>query len=168
MFDVKSITSPKECDCGATCLQMMLDYYGTQTDLATLIEDCNTNIWGCNAKDLINAGSKHGLDLHAYSMPTDELLAIDRPAIVWWKNNHFVIYCGQSEDGKVVIANPDKGRYGIRKGVFDAYYCEVAITNGEPDDLTEPITIYDKYKALQERNEMLEDCIIEMANIIYA
>ena len=137
MFDVTPITSPKPTDCGATCLQMLLKYYGIDVPLEQLIEECHTSIIGANMKDIGRAGRLHGLDMVYYKMDADELIRQDRPAIIWWMYQHFVVFCGQDENGKVVICNPDKGRYRMSKGVFKSFYTGVSAWNGEPHDLPE-------------------------------
>lgn len=137
MYDVSPITSRKRSDCGSTCLQMLLAFYGVDVELDTLSEECNVNYMGCTAKDINVAGRKHGLDMRAWKMCGDELIRQDRPAIVWWRYNHFCVFCGVDDDGKVVICNPDKGRYRLSPGTFKSFYCEIALFNGEPEDLPE-------------------------------
>lgn len=139
MFDVKPITSRKETDCGPTCLKMLLNYYGLEdVPLDQLIEECNVGITGCTAKDVMRAGRLHGLDMKAYKCEAEDILTSDRPSIVWWMYNHFVVYSGIDEEtGKVVICNPDKGRYRISKGTFASFYTGVAVCNGEMEDLPE-------------------------------
>lgn len=180
MYDVKPFTSPKQVDCGATCLQMLLDFYGIDAGLEELIEACNTRIVGCSAKDLVNAGKKYGLEMKSYKMSSDILYIQDRPSIIWWRNNHFCICCGIDRNENVVICNPDRGRYRMPKQTFEAYYSGIAIFNGIPEDCTEPYTYRERLEALENQksaekiekleaqNEMLTECIIEMANIIYA
>lgn len=135
MFDVKPITSEKETDCGATCLKMLLAYYGTDVDLDQLIKECNTRLIGCTAGDVVKAGKLHDLDMKAYKTDEDGILNVDRPAIIWWKKKHFCIFCGIDDAGRVVICNPDRGRYGMSKGLFKSWYSGVALFNGEPDDI---------------------------------
>ena len=138
MFDVIPVTSPRQTDCGATCLKMLLDYYGQEVPLDQLIRECNTRLIGCSAKDVLRVGKAHGMDMICYQMDADELLKQDRPAICWWMYNHFVVCCGLDEDGKVVICNPDRGRYRVTQGTFRSFYSKVALFNGEPHDL-EPV-----------------------------
>lgn len=148
MFDVKPITSPKNYDCGPTCLKMLLAYYGIDVDLDTLIKDCNVTYTGCSGADLMRAGKKHGLDIKAWGESDDSsedgrqkiniaTTEYDRPAIVWWKYDHFVVFCGLNDAGKVVICNPDKGRYAISKSLFDTLNSGVDFTNGVPQKLPE-------------------------------
>jgi ATP-binding cassette subfamily B protein len=140
MFDVQPITSPKQLDCGPTCLQMLLAYYGVEVDLDTLIKECNVTVAGCTGADLLRAGRLHGLDMQCWSMDADELVRQDRPAIVNWRCNHWCVFCGRDEDGRVSVCNPDRGRYRMSEGTFASLFSGladhpgqgVAITNGEP------------------------------------
>lgn len=135
MFDVNPITSPKEVDCGATCLAMLLDYYKKPWNLDELIVECHTRINGCTAKDVLRVGRDHGLDMTAFETDVDGVVNADRPSIIWWKFNHFCVCCGTDENGQVVICNPDKGRYRMSKGTFASFYSGIALFNGTPKDL---------------------------------
>lgn len=135
MYDVKPITSDKPTDCGATCLKMLLDYYGIEADINQLIIDCNTRLIGCTATDVMRAGRLHSLDMKAYKTDVDGILNVDRPAIIWWKKKHFCIFCGIDEAGRIVICNPDRGRYRMSKSLFRSWYSGVALFNGIPEDI---------------------------------
>lgn len=137
MYDVTPITDGRETDCGAVALKMLLEYYGQTIALDTLIADCNITVAGCSGLDIINAGKKYGLDMLAFSMDADELIQQDRPAIVWWLYHHWIVFCGQDDNGFIVICNPSKGRYRMPKGLFKSYYSGVSIWNGEPEPVEE-------------------------------
>lgn len=145
MFDVKPITSERATDCGATCLKMLLDYYGIEADINQLIIDCNTRLIGCTATDVMKAGKLHSLDMKAYKTDVDGILNVDRPAIIWWKKKHFCIFCGIDDEGRIVICNPDRGRYRMSKSLFRSWYSSVALFNGIPEDIEgqEIIDVYD-------------------------
>ena len=128
MFDIEPVTSRRPTDCGATCMKMLLSYYGQDAPLPQLIEECNTKITGCSGKDLIRCGEKHGLNLKAWSVEADDLFESDRPEIIWWMYNHWVVYGGLDEDGKVVIYNPDRGRYRVSKGTFRSFFTGVSVS----------------------------------------
>lgn len=135
MFDILPVISPIQIDCGPTCMKMLLAYYGQDVPLEQLIRECNTGLAGCTMKDLKNCGNSHGLDMRPYRMDAEEVVRQDRPSICWWKYSHFIVCCGLDEDGKVVICDPDKGRYRMQLGTFKSFYTEAAIFNGEPQDL---------------------------------
>lgn len=145
MYDIIPITSNRQTDCGATCLKMLLDYYGVEVDIDQLIKECHTGLAGCTARDVLEAGRLHGKEMHAYKTDLDGILLADRPAIVWWKKKHFCVFCGIDDNGSVVICNPDRGRYRMSKSLFGAWYSGVAIFAGEPVDIdgTEIIEAYE-------------------------
>lgn len=135
MYDVKPYTCSKATACGPTCLKMLLEYYGTEVDLDTLIQECHVGVAGCSAKDIKDAAIAHGLEPIIYQMDADELIRQDRPAIIWWKYTHWCVFAGMDVNGNVVICNPAIGRYGLDKGTFAALYSGVSLWNGEPHDL---------------------------------
>lgn len=139
MFDVLPVTSQKPTDCGATCLHMLLSYYGQEVPLETLIQECGTRMVGCSGADLLRVGRAHGLDgMVAYQMPAQEVLQQDRPTIIWWRRNHWVVFCGLNEQGEAVICNPDRGRFPLDSGTFASFYTGVSLWNGEPQDMDTP------------------------------
>lgn len=151
MYDVKVTTSKASSDCGAACMVSFLAYYGIDITLEEARKECNTRISGCTGKDLLTCGRKHGLDMRAWKELEDgetpetpdavinhaEILKMDRPGICWWKFNHWIIFCGVDDRGKVIIMNPTRGRYSISESLFKAFYSGVLITNGEPQELLE-------------------------------
>ena len=124
---------------------MLLDYYGIEADINQLIIDCNTRLIGCTATDVMRAGKLHSLDMKAYKTDVDGILNVDRPAIIWWKKKHFCIFCGIDDEGRIVICNPDRGRYRMSKSLFRSWYSGVALFNGIPEDIEgqEIIDVYD-------------------------
>lgn len=137
MFDIDPVTSPLETDCGPTCMKMLLGYYGQDVTLDEMIKECNTGISGCSGKDMLRVGRAHGLDMHAYKMDAEELVKQNAPAICWWKYNHWVVFSGRDDEGKVVICNPDLGRYRMSVNTFKSMYTEVSIFGEEPRDMDE-------------------------------
>ena len=137
MYDVTHYTTDKSTTCGPTCLQMLLNYYGITVDQKTLTEECGVDVTGCSAADLMRVGRLHGLDMVAFQMDAGELIRQDRPAIIWWKYSHWVVFAGKNEAGDVVLCNPSMGRYPIDAGTFAALYGGVSLWNGEPHDLPE-------------------------------
>lgn len=132
MFDVDVITSEISNDCGPTCLQMLLKYYGIEVELKQLIEECNVGILGCTMKNLIDAARVHEIELKPWKMDGKDLIGVDRPAIIHWKYVHFCVYCGTDDNGKVVIINPDRGRYRMDPDTFAAFFTDFALFNGKP------------------------------------
>lgn len=137
MFNVPAYTSKRPTDCAATCLKMLLSYYGEENELIDLIKEIKTGIAGASARQVFLAMRNHGLEPHAYKIDAEEVIHQDRPSICWWEYNHFVICCGLNENGDVVICNPDRGRFPIDVGTFKCKFSDFAIFNGEPPIMPE-------------------------------
>ena len=138
MYDVKPITSKIANDCGPVCLKMLCDYYEIDVPLETLIEECDCRMSGTSGKKLAEVGRAHGLDIKIYNWTggeVDELVRQDRPCIVWWKYNHYVVCCGLNDEGRVVICNPSRGRYSMTEGTFKSFYSGASFWNGEPHSI---------------------------------
>ena len=138
IYDVKPVTSRHSTACGPVSLKMLLDYYGEEVDLDTLIDECNARLIGCTAKDLIRVGKGHGLaEMMAIKCDAEDVLKQDRPGIVWWRYQHYIVFCGCDEDGQVVVCDPARGRYRMSAGFFASCYAGIELTNGSPEDLPE-------------------------------
>lgn len=150
MYDVIPVMSTKSTVCGPVSLKMLLAYYGVDVELDTLIEECGVKVDGCAASDLLRVGRAHGLDMIAFKMDAEELLRQDRPAIIWWKFQHFMVFCGLNDAGDPVLCNPQRGRYPIDRGTFKALYSEIALFNGEPVTGDETPTTAERLTALED------------------
>lgn len=134
MYDVKPITTEHPRACGPACLKMLLDYYGQNVELEQLIQECNVGIAGCGAKDLKRVGNAHGLDITYWKMDAEGILAADRPAILWWRFQHFVVFCGLNDKGEPVICNPASGRFPVSLDTFARAFSGIVLCNGTPED----------------------------------
>lgn len=132
MYDVEIVTQKGDVDCGPVCMTMLLRYYGEEVTLDQMIEECGLPIGGCTGKDILRVGRAHGLDMKSFRMDAEELIQQDRPGIIWWMYNHFVVFCGQDENGNVVIANPGRGRFAIDVESFGKLFTGITFWNGEP------------------------------------
>ena len=135
MYDVKLTSTARQTACGPASLRMLLGYYGIDVALEELIAECDVRVDGSTAGDLMRAARAHGMtDVRAYRTDAGDVLRMDRPAILFWRHNHFVVFCGLNDKGEPVIANPAIGRYAIDAETFGVLYSGVALCNGAPSD----------------------------------
>ena len=134
MYDVIPIITPHATACGPTCLAMLLGYYGIDVPPDDLIRECGVTVAGCTAKDLLRVGRAHGLDMKTYKETAEDAMSMDRPAILWWRYTHFVVFCGLSEKDEPVICNPSSGRFPISREAFARCFSGIALTNGDTGD----------------------------------
>jgi ATP-binding cassette subfamily B protein len=116
---------PDQMDCGATCLRMVAKYYGKVISLPKLRTLSETTREGASLKNIADASEKIGFKSLGVKIDFEKLeQEAPLPAIVHWKQNHFVVVYkiktrakrGRRE-GKVFVADPAHGLlvYSIRE-----------------------------------------------------
>lgn len=114
-------------ECGAASLAMILGYFGKYVPLEELRIECGVSRNGSNAKNLLRAGKKYGLEVHGYRKETDELVNLPVPSIIHWNYNHFVVFEGVK--GKNCFINdPAEGRRKLTFDELDEGFTGVVLT----------------------------------------
>ena len=122
-------------ECGAACLSMILAYYGKWLSLEQLRTDCGVSRDGSNARCIVQAARRHGLDAHGYRADISHLEHMT-PAIIHWNYNHFVVFKG-FDGGLAYINDPGIGSIAVSMEDFNRSYTGVAIT-ASPTDQFKP------------------------------
>ncbi|AIM35478.1 ABC transporter ATP-binding protein [Sphingobacterium sp. ML3W] len=92
-------------DCGATCLRIICKYFGVVISTTKLRDLCFTTNRGVNMLGIAEAAEELGLEPEASQLSVDKLDQVGLPAILHWKQNHFVVlYKIQNE--KFYISDP--------------------------------------------------------------
>ena len=96
-------------ECGAASLSMVLGYYGRNESLEKMRIETGVSRDGCNAKNILRAARKFGLEAKGYRRGIEGLLKMPPPCIIHWNFNHFVVWEGVK--GKSAYINdPAMGR----------------------------------------------------------
>lgn len=136
MFDIPFVSQSKDTICGPASLKMLLGYYGIDVPIEILIDECHVSVDGCTAADLLRVGRAHGLtSIAAYRANAASVLRQDRPGILYWRGNHFLVYGGLNDKGEPVLYNPGRGVYPIDADTFSKLYSGIVLTNGVPADI---------------------------------
>jgi ATP-binding cassette subfamily B protein len=96
-------------ECGATCLAMLLRYYGRHVTIAEIHDRYGGGRDGLSASRIVQAAQHYGLYVKALSLPESDLHDIHLPAIVHWEFNHFIVVERWTPDHADVI-DPASGR----------------------------------------------------------
>ena len=114
-------------ECGAACLDMILAYYGKWIALEEMRVKCGVSRNGSNAKNILIAARREGLDAKGYRFEPDELESMGTfPCIVFWEFNHFIVVNGFK--GKYVYINdPARGNIRISRSQFDDGFTGVTL-----------------------------------------
>ena len=124
-------------ECGAAALAMVLAYYEKWIPLEQVRLDCGVSRDGSNAKNLMTAARRYGLDAEGFKVEPEELRDGGQfPCILHWEFNHFVVCSGFKGD-KVYINDPAKGSLVIGMEELDRAFTGVCIMF-EPNEKFEP------------------------------
>ena len=132
---VPVVVQMETVECGAACLSMILAYYGKWLSLEQLRTDCGVSRDGSNARCIVQAARRHGLDAHGYRADISHLEHM-APAIIHWNYNHFVVVKG-FDGGLAYINDPGIGSIAVTMDDFNRSYTGVAIT-ASPTDQFKP------------------------------
>ncbi|MBO6146175.1 MAG: NHLP family bacteriocin export ABC transporter peptidase/permease/ATPase subunit [Lachnospiraceae bacterium] len=114
-------------ECGAASLAMILGYFGKHVPLEQMRIECGVTRDGSNARNLMRAGKRLGLEVHGYRKEIDGLLALPVPCILHWNFNHFVVWEGV-KGGYCYINDPGEGRRKLTLEDVDDCFTGVVLT----------------------------------------
>lgn len=139
---MKIIKQFDESDCGAACLAMILNHYGSNISITKIRELAFTDQKGTNLKGLVTAGNKLGFASKAVK-GTEKILSKEFPVpfiahIVYENNNsHYVVIYKIKKD-LVYVADPALGFVTYKKGKFLSIWSGYLILlNPTPDFVIE-------------------------------
>lgn len=114
-------------ECGAASLAMIMGYYGKFMPLEQMRIETGVSRDGCNAKNILRAARKFGLEAKGFRKSLDGLLQCEAPCIIHWNFNHFVVWEGVK--GKYAYINdPAVGRRRLTMEEVDDCFTGVTLT----------------------------------------
>lgn len=114
-------------ECGAASLAMICGYYGRTVPLEQMRIETGVSRDGCNAKNLLRAARKFGLEAKGYRKSLESLLQLPPPCIIHWNFNHFVVWEGLK--GRTPYINdPATGRRKLTMEELDDGYTGIVLT----------------------------------------
>ncbi len=114
-------------ECGAASLSMIFGYYGKFLPLEQMRIETGVSRDGCNAKNILRAARKFGLEAKGYRKSLDALLECETPCIIHWNFNHFVVWEGVK--GKYAYINdPAMGRRKLTIEELDDCFTGVVLS----------------------------------------
>ena len=109
-------------DCGPTCLRMVAKYYGRRYSLQFLRDRSYIDRQGVSLLGIAYAAESIGFRTRAAKVSADHFLEhAPFPAIVHWRQNHFVVVYGV-RGGRVDISDPETGVVSVSVEDFRRHF----------------------------------------------
>jgi ATP-binding cassette subfamily B protein RaxB len=105
---VPVILQTEAAECGLACLAMVAGAHGLQTDLAALRQRFSLSLKGLTLEDLVGMAGALGLQPRALRAELEQLPQLQRPSVLHWDLNHFVVLVALRR-GRAVIHDPASG-----------------------------------------------------------
>ena len=113
-------------ECGAASLSMVFGYYGKFLPLEQMRIETGVSRDGCNAKNILRAARKFGMEAKGYRKSLEALWECEGPCIIHWNFNHFVVWEGVK--GKYAYINdPAMGKRKLTKEEVDECFTGVVL-----------------------------------------
>lgn len=114
-------------ECGAACLSMILQYHGQYATLEELRLETDVSRDGCSAANIVRAARSRGLDCDGFEMDTDELMMVEPPCVLWWENDHFVVFEGV-EKSRFLLNDPAYGKRALDCETMEKEYSGIVLS----------------------------------------
>lgn len=132
-------------ECGAASLSMIFGYYGRFMSLEQMRIETGVSRDGCNARNILKAARKYGMEAKGFRKSLEGLLEMKPPCIIHWNFNHFVVWEGV-KGGYCYINDPAMGRRKLTLEEIDDCFTGVVLT----------FTKTDSFQKLHKKNTMFQ------------
>lgn len=109
MSRFKFIRQKDSMQCGIACLAMIASFYGKSVSLELLSQICHSTVEGVSLMGILQGARKIGLNAIPINATVTQLKALNKPCIIHWDQNHFVVFIHHTRRGKIKVADPAKG-----------------------------------------------------------
>lgn len=105
--------------CGTACLAMMCRHYGYDIGIDEIERLCPSSRDGVSLLAISETATGLGLENATAKMSVDRLSEMPLPCILHWNQNHFVVLCKVSKNGKhFFVADPGVGHVRYSRSEF--------------------------------------------------
>ncbi len=123
---VPVILQTEAAECGLACLAMVAGAFGLETDLPTLRQRFSVSLKGVTLADLVRMADELQLNSRALRAELDELAQLQRPCILHWELNHFVVLVALRR-GEALIHDPARGARWLKLEEVSRRFTGVAL-----------------------------------------
>ncbi|MGR6861568.1 peptidase domain-containing ABC transporter [Aliivibrio salmonicida] len=141
-------------ECGLACISMLCGYYKKPVSIYSLRRQYFVGVEGLSFYDLEHILFNNGIPSCGYNLEPQHLSELDLPAILQWRNNHFVVL-SKVTDSYIEIYDPSAGKKIYKKDMiqhlFSGYALEIYPPSSEVSkniNLEKNETLFDYVKKI--------------------
>jgi ATP-binding cassette subfamily B protein RaxB len=123
---MQALYQSEAAECGLVCMAMVAQYYGRQIDLTTLRNRYGISLKGANLHQLMQLGQQLGLTSRALKLELSDISQLQRPCILHWEMNHFVVLKRVHRRG-ITVLDPVQGERRLTWAEVDKAFTGVAL-----------------------------------------
>lgn len=116
-------------DCGATCLRMLLRFYGKDIQISTIRKHCKTTNSGVNFLGVSEAAQEFKFNTYPVQLTIEELKQINLPSILHWSKEHFVVLY-KIKGNRYYLADPAFGKRVMSEEEFKNKWLNIGDHHG--------------------------------------
>jgi ATP-binding cassette, subfamily B, bacterial len=121
-FELFHLTQMDQMGCGPTCLRMVSAKFGNPIDSRSAARAIPISRVGVSVADMVEGGQRIGIDVEPRWVPAAALAQIKCPAILLWRQSHYIVYWGM-RGNKYLVSDPAaSGKICIGREDIDAYW----------------------------------------------
>ncbi|EGU42790.1 peptidase domain-containing ABC transporter [Vibrio scophthalmi] len=115
-------------ECGLACISMLCSYYNKPLSIYSLRRQYLVGVEGLSFYEMESILFNNGMPSCGYNLEPEHLSELDLPAILQWRNNHFVVL-SKVTDSYIEIHDPAAGKKTYKRemvrNLFSGYALEV-------------------------------------------
>ena len=123
---VPVILQTEAAECGLACLAMVAGAHGLDTDLPTLRQRFSLSLKGVTLAEVVRMAEALQLNSRALRAELDELPQLQRPCILHWDMNHFVVLVAV-RGGDALIHDPARGARWVTSAELSRHFTGVVL-----------------------------------------
>jgi len=113
-------------ECGIACLAMVASFHGHLTDLSAMRVRLSPSLKGVTLKHIAQIAETMGLTARGVQVPLDGLVKLQRPAVLHWDMNHFVVLV-EATTKHIIVHDPARGRRKLSYAEASKHFTGVAM-----------------------------------------
>lgn len=110
MSRIKAYQQLEHSDCGLTCIRIIARYYGQVIPLKRLREICDVGRIGVSLRGIVDCLRSLGFRSEAVRISADDVERMPLPAILYWKQRHYVVLYKIDGRRRFSLADPAEGK----------------------------------------------------------